>query len=110
MMPTINKEEEFLDLISKNRGVLFYFSTMSCSVGEAVEPKVRHLLSEKYPKLIYCSIDMNASPEVSASHQVFVEPTILLFLDGKEALRMSRNIGLIPLENSLSRLYQLAYE
>lgn len=109
-MVTVINKEDFTNLISENRGVLFYFSTISCSVGEAIEPKVQRLLSEKYPHLIYCSIDMNASPEVSALHQVFVESTILLFLEGKEALRMSRNIGMIPLENSLSRLYQLAFE
>ena len=101
---------DFSNLIKENRGVLFYFSTISCSVGEAIEPKVQHLLSEKYPKLIYCTVDMNASPELCGLNQVFVEPTILLFLEGKEAIRMSRNIGMIQLENSLSRLYQLAFE
>jgi len=53
---------------------------------------------------------MNVSPELCGLNQVFVEPTILLFLEGKEALRMSRNIGMIQLENSISRLYQLAFE
>lgn len=101
---------DFSNLIKENRGVLFYFSTISCSVGEAIEPKVQHLLSKKYPKLIYCTVDMNASPELCGLNQVFVEPTILLFLEGKEAIRMSRNIGMIQLENSLSRLYQLAFE
>jgi len=109
-MSTVNNKEDFSNLISDRRGVLFYFSTLSCSVGEALEPKVQYLLSEKYPKIFFCSIDMNASPEICGLHQVFVEPTILLFLEGKEALRMSRNIGMIQLENSLSRLYELAFE
>ena len=109
-MLTVSTIEDFSNLIRENRGVLFYFSTVSCSVGEAVEPKVRQLLSEKYPKLIYCTVDMNVSPELCVLNQVFVEPTILLFLEGKEAMRVSRNIGMIQLENSLSRLYQLAFE
>jgi len=109
-MLTVSTIEDFSNLIRENRGVLFYFSTVSCSVGEAVEPKVRQLLSEKYPKLIYCTVDMNVSPELCGLNQVFVEPTILLFLEGKEAMRVSRNIGMIQLENSLSRLYQLAFE
>ena len=103
-MLTASTIEDFSNLIRENRGVLFYFSTVSCSVGEAVEPKVRQLLSEKYPKLIYCTVDMNVSPELCGLNQVFVEPTILLFLEGKEAMRVSRNIGMIQLENSLSRL------
>ena len=109
-MLTVSTIEDFSNLIRENRGVLFYFSTVSCSVGEAVEPKVRQLLSEKYPKLIYCTVDMNVSPELCGLNQVFVEPTIQLFLEGKEAMRVSRNIGIIQLENSLSRLYQLAFE
>jgi thioredoxin 1 len=109
-MLTIRSAADFSNLISENRGVLFYFSTASCSVGEALEPKVKRLLAERFPGLIYCFIDMNASPEISARHQVFVEPTILLFLDGKESMRKSRHIGLIELEQSLSRIYSLAFE
>jgi thioredoxin-like negative regulator of GroEL len=109
-MITINSIADFSNLISENRGVLFYFSTVSCSVGEALEPKVRRLLSEKFPRLKFCFIDMNASPELSARHQVFVEPTILLFLDGRESMRKSRHIGLIELEQALSRIYSLAFE
>jgi thioredoxin 1 len=106
----INTEDEFLELVSENRAVLFYFSTISCAVGESLKPKVKNLVSEKYQKVIFCSIDMNASPELCASHQVFVEPSILLFVGGKEFIRASRNIGLLPLEKSISRIYQLAFE
>jgi len=106
----INTEDEFLKLLGNNRAVLFYFSTMSCAVGESLEPKVKNLVAEKYQKINFCSIDMNTSPALCASHQVFVEPTILLFIDGKEFIRLSRNIGLVPLEKSISRIYQLAFE
>ena len=106
----INTEDEFMKLLSNNRAVLFYFSTMSCAVGESLEPKVKNLVAKKYQKIVFCAIDMNASPELCASHQVFVEPTILLFIDGKEFIRLSRNIGLVPLEKSISRIYQLAFE
>jgi len=109
-MLTVHTKEEFLNLIKENRGVLFYFSTTSCAVGETLEPKVKNLVAKKYQKIIFCSIDMNASPELCASHQIFVEPSILLFIDGKEFIRLSRNIGLVPLEKSISRIYQLAFE
>ena len=100
----------FKQFIVDNRGAVLYFATNSCSVGEALEPKVRSLLDEKFPKLIFCFIDMNASPEFSAKHQVFVEPTILLFIDGKEFLRKSRHIGVGELEMAIERLYPLAFE
>ena len=107
MVPLKNDLEQ---LIVENRGVVLYFATDSCSVGEALEPKVRALLIEKFPKLVFNFIDMNAAPEFSAKHQVFVEPTILLFIDGKEFLRKSRHIGIGELEIAMERLYPLAFE
>ena len=107
-MAQMNNDIE--QLIVENRGVVLYFATDSCSVGEALEPKVRSLLDEKFPKLIFCFVDMNNMPEFSAAHQVFVEPTILLFIDGKEFLRKSRHIGIAELELVIGRLYHLAFE
>jgi len=107
MVPLKNDLEQ---LIVESRGVVLYFATNSCSVGEALEPKVRSLLDEKFPKLVFNFIDMNAAPEFSAKHQVFVEPTILLFIDGKEFLRKSRHIGISELEMAIERLYPLAFE
>lgn len=107
MVPLENDLEQ---LIVGSRGVVLYFATNSCSVGEALEPKVKALLNEKFPKLVFNFIDMNASPEFSAKHQVFVEPTILLFIDGKEFLRKSRHIGVGELEMAIERLYPLAFE
>ncbi len=109
-MKIIQSEVDFKELIRTHKGVLFYFATISCSVGEALEPKVQKLLKEKYPKLVYCSIDMNMAAELSATHQVFVEPTILLFVEGKEYLRKSRHIGLGELDMAISRIYDLAFE
>ena len=96
--------------IKENRGVLMYFATNSCSVGEALEPKVRNLLHIKFPKLVFTFVDMNEVPEFIADHQVFAEPTILLFLDGKEYLRKSRHIGVNELELAIERNYHLAFE
>jgi thioredoxin 1 len=109
-MKIIRSTVDFNDHIRTHKGVLFYFATTSCSVGEALEPKVQKLLHQKYPKLEYCSIDMNLAAELSAAHQVFVEPTILLFLEGKEYLRKSRHIGLVELDMSIGRIYDLAFE
>ena len=95
---------------SENRAVLFYFSTLSCSVGEALEPKVKQMIKRDFSKIEFVWIDMNAVKDVAASNNVFVEPTILLFIDGKEYLRKSRNINLSEVHESLMRLYVLAFE
>lgn len=101
---------DFKKNMESDRGVLFYFATMSCAVGEALEPKVRDLIKKKFPQLVFHFVDMNLSPELCASQQVFVEPTILLFIDGKESLRKSRHINLAEFEKTLDRIYHLAFD
>ena len=110
MYTKVTDAEAFRSLLRDERAVLFYFATMSCSVGEAVEPKVKMLLSKSFPEICYCWVDMGAVPEVAAAHQVFVEPTILLFVDGRESLRRSRHISLGELNSALERIYGLVFD
>ena len=53
---------------------------------------------------------MNRAVELSAANQVFVESTILLFVEGKEFIRKSRQIGLTELDATIGRIYNLAFE
>ena len=96
--------------LNTNEAVLIYFKTESCSVVEALEPKVKNLIVEKFSKIKYITIDINASPEISSAFQAFVEPTILVFFEGKETLRRSRNISVLELENALIRPYELFFK
>ncbi len=106
---TISSLETFEEVKAQNKGVLFYFSTLSCAVGEALEPKVVNLLVNKFPKIPFYFIDINILPEIAAKNNVFVEPTILVFFDGKEAVRKSRHLSIADLSNAISRLYKLAF-
>ena len=105
----ILSEEQFAARAEQSTAVLFYFSTLSCVVGEAVEPKVREMVSNEFPKIEFVWIDMNAAPEILGRHQVFVEPTVLLYIYGKEHLRRSRNFHMTELEDSIRRIYDLAF-
>ncbi|MEN8124307.1 MAG: thioredoxin family protein [Bacteroidota bacterium] len=107
---TITTEDEFNNIIKDNLGVLLYFSTISCTLGEALEPKVIDLLKNNYPKIPFYFVDMNITPEISAKNSVFVEPTILVFFDGKETIRKSRNISIPDLSGSIERIYKIAFE
>ena len=102
--------EEFKSFLINEPAVLTYFSTTSCNVGETLEPKVRKLISEKFPKIKFQNIDLNFSPEIAAAYSAFVEPTILVFFEGKESIRKSRVISIDELEHSIKRLYILIFE
>ena len=103
-------KSEILDIIHSKEAVLLYFKTTSCSVGEAVEPKVKTLLEQRFPKMHFKSIDMNFDAEIAAQFNAFTEPTVLVFFDGRESIRKSRSFSIAELEENIRRLYQLFFE
>lgn len=111
-MPNFPKNynlESVSEFIKTNTAVLLYFSTLTCNVGEALEPKVKNLIHTHFPKIQFKSIDINFSPEVAAAYSAFIEPTIIVFFDGKETVRKSRNIGLYELQQLIDRPYKLIF-
>lgn len=102
--------EEIQETIASNLAVLVYFNTESCSVGEAFLPKVEKLVSNSFPKIKIFTVDLNISPEIAAHYSAFVEPTVLVFYDGKETIRKSRNISVFELDDVISRPYKLIFE
>ena len=107
---TIDSLETLENILQETTAVLLYFSTNSCNVGEALEPKVRDLLNTNFPKIDFYKIDLNFSPEIAAKYSAFVEPTILVFFEGKETIRKSRNIGIHELQSVILRPYILIFE
>ena len=106
----ISSEEELATIKRAHLGVLLYFSRVTCSVGEALEPKVIKMLETAYPKIPFYFVDMDKTPTISAQYSVFVEPTIIVLFDGKETVRKSRIISIPELSSSLERIYGLAFD
>lgn len=106
----INSLEHLENILRETKTVLLYFSTNSCNVGEALEPKVYDLLNTNFPKIDFYKVDMNFSPEIAAKYSAFTEPTILVFFEGKETIRKSRNIGIYELQSAILRPYKLIFE
>jgi thioredoxin-like negative regulator of GroEL len=107
---TINSLEVLEEVLKTEIAVLIYFNTISCNVGESLEPKIKNLCNSNFPKLKFYTVDINFSPEVAAKCNAFVEPTIIVYFDGKETIRKSRNFGLHELESLINRPYQLIFE
>jgi len=100
-----------LNVVLKNfDALLLYFNSSSCNVGEAVAPKVMKLVQEKFPKIEFYFVDRELNPEIAASYSVFVEPTILVFFQGKETIRKSRHFSIDELEIALERPYSIIFE
>ncbi len=106
-MPSL---QAFESLVQNEAAVLAYFSHDQCNVCRVLKPKVEELLAEKFPKIkaIYCHTQ--SVPEIAAAQSVFAVPTIIVWFEGKETYRFSRNVGLQELEQALARPYSLFFD
>ncbi len=109
-MKSTQSIKEFEALVQKEAATLAYFSHDQCNVCKVLKPKVEELLAEKFPKIkaIYCNTQ--SSPEIAATQSVFAVPTIIVWFEGKETYRFSRNVGLQQLEEALKRPYSLFFD
>ncbi len=99
--------ENFLDITKSNKAVCFYLSTPECNVCKVLKPKVIEMLESDFPKIIFCYVDLNEAKEISGQLSVFSVPTILVYFEGKETIRASRNIHLEELREQIDRYYKL---
>lgn len=109
MFKEIQSFDEFLKLKNEEPALLAYFSTEACNVCKVLKPKVADLLQQEFPKIKSVYIKSDKLPEVAAQNQVFTAPTILVFFDGREYIRKSRNIGIGVLQLEIERPYSMIF-
>lgn len=108
-MNNIHSYSHFQEVIRTEPAALIYFSHDQCSVCKVLKPKVADLLAEQFPKMemFYCNTFEQS--EVAAQNRIFSVPTILVFFDGRETFRYSRNISLDELKTAIHRPYNLMF-
>ncbi len=109
-MEGIYNIQELQDKIAREKALVLYFSSDSCSICKVLKPKVTELLRDKFPLILAHYVDIEKSPVISGQFRVFSIPTILIFFEGKEQVRYSRNISLHQLEAAIERPYALIFE
>lgn len=110
MISSISSIENFIDTIENNQACLIYFSHDNCNVCKVLKPKIQKLLEADFPNMNMFYSDTVENPEIAAQNSIFTVPTILVFFDGKEFLRKSRNIGTVELQRDIERPYSLLFE
>ena len=109
MFKEVKSFTEFLKLKEEETAVLAYFSTDICNVCKVLKPKVEQLIKSEFPKIKLVYIKSDVLPEVAAQNQVFAAPTIVIFFEGREYIRKSRNIGIGELEREIKRPYSMIF-
>lgn len=108
--------QQVYDLDTLNRilgsepGVLVYFSSETCSVCKVLRPKVKELTEERFPAMRTLYVDIEKSPVLSGQHRIFTIPTILIFFEGRESHRFSRNIGTDQLVQTMEKPYGMLFD
>ncbi len=101
--------EEAEKILSEKEAVLVFFSDESCNVGDALSPKLQKLLQEKFPLVDFLEINVQLIPEARGKFNIFVIPSVLVYFDGRETIRMARHINISELENQIDRIYNLMF-
>jgi thioredoxin-like negative regulator of GroEL len=109
MYETINTLDELTLLLKQKPAVIAYFSTTDCNVCKILKPKVADLIRIEFPKTDLVFIEINSSPELAGQYRVFSVPTLIVFFDGREFFRKSRNFGVDELRREMERPYQLLF-
>ncbi len=102
--------EEFENFIRTNEAALIYFSHEECNVCKVLKPKVKELIEMQFGKIKMAYSDTVLYPDVAGQNSIFTVPTILVYMDGREYVRKSRNIGIEELSNLIERPYNMMFE
>jgi len=93
--------------IQNNLAVMVYFSAPTCNVCHALKPKLLEALEQNFSDFKVESVDISVVEDVAPHFGVFAIPTILVFLDGKEFLRKSRNMSVDEVIREIKRPYEI---
>jgi len=100
---------EFEDFIASNKAALVYFSNPECSVCKVLKPKVLELLLENFTQIKPAYVDCDKIKELASQNRIFTIPVIIIYFEGKESIRRTRNINLDELKSILNRPYELLF-
>ncbi len=106
---SIKRFSEFQSHILKHQAVCFYLSTPECNVCKVLKPKVIEMIGNDFPEMNICYVDLNEAKEISGQLSVFSVPTILVYFEGKETIRVSRSVHLEELREQIERYYKMIF-
>lgn len=102
--------QEMQEKIATTDAVLLYFWGDNCNVCEALRPKIKEAFDENFPKIEQLYLNAKSNAEISAHFGVFSIPTMIVFLDGREFVKASRNISIDQLVTQVDRPYSMMFE
>ena len=103
-MQIIFDSQRLNNVLIDNPLVLVYFSSEKCNVCNALKPKIESLVHKQFPSIKLVEIPTQKSPELVGIFRMFVVPSVLLFVEGREYLREVRNVSTIDLTQKIEKI------
>ena len=101
--------QKLLKLIGEKTAVLAYFYNDNCAPCTILRPKVKEMVETRFPKIDFILVHAEKAPETSAHFGIFAAPTLLVFFEGKEYIRESKNISISELQAKIERYYNMIF-
>ena len=102
--------EQMDEIIHNETALILYFYNDHCAPCISLRPKVIQMVDEDFPEMKLAFINSENHPALPAKFNVFSNPTIILFFEGKEFRRESKYISIPQLTEEIARPYSLIFE
>ncbi len=103
-MQTIQNVE---NTIKESLAVMVYFSAPACNVCHVLKPKLIEALEKNFKEFKVESVNISTEEDIAPHFGVFTVPAILIFLEGKEFFRKSRNMSVNEVVREIKRPYDI---
>ncbi len=97
------------NLIEVKPAVLIYFFNDTCAPCKILRPKVQEMVETDFPNMDFQLVNTEKHTGIAAQFGVFASPTLLVFFEGKEYIRESKNISISELHDKIERIYNMVF-
>jgi len=101
--------EQLNEKIETAPALMVYFSGANCGVCKVLHPKLTEAFSKRYPLIEQITIEVEQHPQIAGQFNVFALPTVIVYFDGKEINRKSRNLSVDRFLDEIQRPYGLFF-
>lgn len=95
-MNKLHSDNEISNLIKNNSISVIYFTESICGACETIKIKIEDIL-KRFPKIKSGEISIETHLDLTGKYNIFSVPIFLLYIDGKESIRIGRNLDLLEL-------------
>jgi thiol-disulfide isomerase/thioredoxin len=110
MYTELTSKEQVNNVLAANEAIILYFYNDHCAPCISLRPKVKEMVDDQFPKLKLFFVNSEKYPDIPAGYQVFANPTLLLYFDGREYRRESKYISIPQLAEEIARPYQMIFD